>query len=415
MVGTAAAVALGVVLVRGGTAVDADDLAAARAEAAPTPSASATEDDGPDPVLLSANGLPTLRLGAAPGPGTRTVPEAFVTPDRTACGYVVPDVMWGEVRAAPEEGDQEADAQALNRLVQDLEVRAWLVDGTVESVRLQAWSPPAQALDGVRSWAGVTIGSPIEVAAELPGARTTRERPWPDQPPVTVVRVPLRGGGTELVAADAQSWSTEAGQEAAGRVTSLELRSAAGAACTREATQQWQGRTDDEVTLVGADGSVAGVQVGADADALAAAGVLQPQEDELPDAGGCRWWTAEGGRHHVVSHDGVVTRLHVGTAFRLVDDVGSGSTAAELLASPLGAATTTSPHLAPTGSTAERTMVEAMQLAYVHLETTVLEVSLFPEHRAVPEAGAIVPGGELRADSLSVLLRREAGQDPWVC
>lgn len=204
---TVAGLLLAVLAVRGGTAADEADLAGP-----PEPSPAPSEETGPDPVLLAADGLPGLRLGAAPGPG-QGAPEA-PTGD---CWLTWEDPGGMEGLEAPPGGLH-------------WDVGAWVVDDEVVSVVLGTWSDVSEVSQGLRTWLGPTLGSPVEAAQELPGARTVVERPFGAAgPDVSVVTVPEQG--VEVVFSDVPVVVPGA-QDEGGRITTIEVRKPAARPCS---------------------------------------------------------------------------------------------------------------------------------------------------------------------------------------
>ncbi|MFC3687742.1 hypothetical protein [Aquipuribacter hungaricus] len=205
---------LGVLTARGGTAADEADLRPPAAEASPAPS----EPAGPEVTVLEADGVPTARLGmdvheladAAGGPGFVGLEEA--PPE--ACLPV-----WAT-------GPDSMPA---------FETSAWVRDGEVVAVVLSRWDTTTRVVAELETWLGPTLGSPVATASELPGARTTLERPFGAAgPTVTVVHVPA-ADGVEVVYADVSSGYQPGAGAGAGRITSVEVRSPGGRGCSQDA------------------------------------------------------------------------------------------------------------------------------------------------------------------------------------
>lgn len=202
---TVAGLLLAVLAVRGGTAADEADLAGP-AEPSPAPS----EDTAPGPVVLSANGLPGLRLGARPDQR-----QGF--PEQTTDGC---QMVWHDPGGMP--GFEVPPGGPT------WETGTWVVDDEVVSVVLGTWSERTEVDERLRTWLGPTLGSPVEAAQELPGARTVVERPYGSAGPVvTVVTVPERG--VEVVFSDAPAFTSAGAQ--GGRITTIEVRKPAARPC----------------------------------------------------------------------------------------------------------------------------------------------------------------------------------------
>ncbi|MFC5379762.1 hypothetical protein [Aquipuribacter nitratireducens] len=308
------AVLVGVLVVRGGSAVAPGDLAALRAEpsSSPVPSELGRRGD-PDVLRVDANGVPGLRLGqAVPDSlvGPLTLPDGTLLP----CEEASPFVMRSRTHPVLARGGYRATG--------------WVQDGLVTSVRLTTDLVPDENADDVDTWLGVTIGSPVAAAAELPGARTHVERPFGRSGPLaTVVVVPLPGDREAVVAAVSaglQSWSTqfEAGplgdevsldpDPAAARVTSIELRTRAARVCDFDPLLEWYDRSFEGEPGLVVDGAGGHVRVdgtrfrlGEVAD-LAAAGF---RAQRLESEGPCVRWRAEGDAVTATTVDGRLTAI----------------------------------------------------------------------------------------------------------
>ncbi len=210
MVAATGVALLGAVLaVRGGTAAEDADLAGP-VQPSPAPS----EDTGPEPVLLAANGLPGLRLGTRPD--RRQVPM-----EELANGC---QIVWEP--GGTEWVDVSSDG------VSAWETAAWVVDDEVVSVVLGTWFHATEVSAGLRTWLGPGFGSPVQAAQELPGARTAVERPYGSTGPVVnVVTVPARG--VEVVFSDAPPPGPPGpgGPDDDGRITTIEVRKPAARSC----------------------------------------------------------------------------------------------------------------------------------------------------------------------------------------
>ncbi|WP_380168013.1 hypothetical protein [Jannaschia sp. R86511] len=297
---TGVALLLAVVAVRDGTAAQEADLAGPQEPLPPAP-----PPEGP--VALSANGVPGLRLGAAP-------PATGAGEVRTPSGCRMVWVPLGE-----------GDAPFGPTVPVSWETSGWVVDDEVVAVVLGAWSDGADVSADLETWLGPTFGSPIEAAQELPGARTTTERPHgPDGPAVQVVTVPANG--VEVVLSDVPTFGgTDLAVTGSGRITTMEVRKPAARACALADAAGAEGRG----WTVDLDG-IGPLRLGAAAAGLRRAeGVTvdgPPGVDPAP-ATPCQSFSLSGspgltGVARAVAVDGVVTEVQVydsgvGTSFGL--------------------------------------------------------------------------------------------------
>jgi hypothetical protein len=244
----AAALVAGVLWVRDGTAAGDADLAGPPPPSSPAPS-EPVADSGV--LLLEPNGIDGLRLGSS-GQGLQSVAE---TPGGCAASWM------------PSPGGSGGSAT--------WDINAWTVDGEVVSITLGTWSEPHAAVADVATWLGPTLGSPIEAAAELPGARTERTRAAPGSAPVTVVTVP--GRGVEVVYSDLVGWAPPGSPETGGRVTTVELRYPAGRACDAADIPQVYGAPSGDLgPALDLDG-IDGARFGDDVGEAVASGRLSPE------------------------------------------------------------------------------------------------------------------------------------------
>lgn len=284
-VATAGALLVAVVAVRGDTAAVEADLAA---PPEPVPSASEAPVDGlTDGVLVAANGIPGMRLGAAPGDS-----QGFYEDTPAGCRLV-----WDE--------DAGTSGSDVGLSSVQWESSAWVVDGRVVSVFLGSWSEADEASQDLRTWLGPTLGSPLEAAQELPGARSVVERPLgADGPSVTVVTVP--GRGVEVVYSDALQGGFEPGPRK-GRITTLEVRRPEARVCTFQELDPFN-PSQEPVTL-DIDG-VAGVRLGTPVEEMLVAENVTSEGLGPP---GCRSFSVESeqGWVRAIATSDVVTELQV--------------------------------------------------------------------------------------------------------
>lgn len=258
----AAALVAGVLWVRDGTAAVEADLAGPPPSPVPAPSAA---DGATDGLVVSANGVEGLRLGTS-APTEQFGPS---TPD--GCTLTWPP---------PERIDVHPG----------VDVVAWALDGDVVSVTVASWDVLESVDERVRTWLGPTLGSPIQAAAELPGARQDVTRVSPDGPTVTVVTVP--GRGVEVVYSDVPTWAGPGTPETTGRVTTIEVRHPVGRGCVAADDPEQFGAGGGTTGVLDLDG-LEHVRIGDDVDALVAAGHLLEEipSGGIPDdpaPGGCR-------------------------------------------------------------------------------------------------------------------------------
>lgn len=364
----AASLLVGVVVVRGGTAAGESDLVA-RPEPSPAPSV-----EGPGPLVLEANGFPGLRLGTA---GT-AVSDVLDVPE-LACDLG----SWDG--AAPPGG-------AVTRDLPDVQTLAWLVDGEVASVVVSTWQDPETVSTGLATWLGPTLGSPIEAAGELPGARTERHTPFgADGPTVTVVVVPVNG--VEVVFGDAPSNAPYPSGEGADahRITSIELRRPAAVVCDLFALVE-DVQQGDEVLLARRDG-IGAVGLGASADQLVAEGVLLDPDGaggSEAQVGACRWYQGVDRRLNAETRDGRVVSVSAwGSALTTDFGIPTDASAEQLRAA--------FPELA---GRSEATMLGSG--VELELDGVVVQLALTRERRPVPDLEAVVEGGEARVGGITV-------------
>ncbi|MFC5379761.1 hypothetical protein [Aquipuribacter nitratireducens] len=383
---------VGVVVVRGESPVG-DTTLAAPPTTGPTPSASPAPPDV-DAVELTANGVPLLRLGAAPGTGVEVPPGDGPDPRPPALRHC--DFAYLSGIDATTTGTTTGPESAVLRLGSRHSVTAWTVGGRVEGLTVQAWDRPEAPDPVLATWLGVTIGSPMSDAAALPGARTERVRPWPEQPAVTVVRVPLRGGGTELVVGDATPFEDSDSPDdvpARGRVSRLVLQTATGRSCAEESAVWESTRPAGDAPVTVTDVGVDGIRPGADATALVAAGVLD-DAGEAFDSCEQRESAAHPGVRALV-RDGTVVRVFLPDPVEVAGTRLSGLTLRELLESPVADLVSADPGVP--GQSLGEGGTSWGQPVYLHVaDGVVLEASLQPGWRPVNGLGSSLAGGPLR-------------------
>lgn len=280
---------VGVLTARGGTAADPDELRPPAAGASPAPSAPA----GPEVVALDADGVPTARLG--------------MTLDELEDSIGLPGQSGGD---GPGPGTCVPVWATAMDGTPTYETTAWVRDDEVVSVVLASWEPTPRALPGLTTWLGPTLGSPVAAASELPGARTTLERPFGGAgPTVTVVHVPA-AEGVEVVYADVAPGGWPGTGAAPGRITSVEVRTHGGRGCSLDALPVPAPGEDSGPVLppltIGLDGLDL-APIGSPSAGLAALGFQG--SGALAGIPGCEsFWgsDAEGRWTHVTALDGVV-------------------------------------------------------------------------------------------------------------
>ncbi len=280
---------VGVLGVRGDSAADEEDL---RAEAPSTLTAEPSVDDRAEPgaVRLAADGIEGMRLGS---PGT-----GFVSPILGSGGEpIAAEDLPGGCMPAFESGSVQG---------RTWDTRAWLVDDVVSAVLVSRRNTNLVTPAGLSTWLGPTLGSPVEAASELPGARTRTERPAGAQGPEVTVVV-ASADGVEVVFSDVVFDVEAVPEEARGRITTIEVRHPRARACSEEALVAFspsalEGVATDQV--LGLDGLTA-APIGSDATVLEDLPRVQPQGGGL---GGCEaFFLATGtGSVRVVAVDGVV-------------------------------------------------------------------------------------------------------------
>lgn len=291
---TGVALLVAVVAVRGGTAADDADLAVGAAEPSPVPSTPAEE-----PVVLAANGLPGLRLGAAPPAAS----DEWGQDTPAGC-----EMVW--VPLGGDAGFGGTPAQVT------WETSAWVVDDEVVSVVLGSWADTSQLSADLETWFGPTFGSPIEAALELPGARSVTEQPFGSQgPAVQVVTVPERG--VEVVLSDLPPFGAADRPEAgSGRITTIEVRKPAARTCALSEVADAFG-TGSRGWTVDADG-IGPLRLGATVDELQDAEGVSA-DGPAGDTGvvtSCQSFSLDGGPGlagvaRAIAVDGVVTEVQV--------------------------------------------------------------------------------------------------------
>lgn len=387
MVGATAVVLLvAVVAVRDDTAAVPADLAVAQDEPSPEPSPEPSQDG---PVVLAANGLPGLRLGAEGRDG-----DAWLIETPAGCRMVWDD--GGGAAGSDVPPDQPPWQTA-----------AWVVDEEVVSVFISGWDESTEPSDLLRTWLGPTIGSPIQTAQELPGARTVTERPFGGTGPVVhVVTVPERG--VEVVYSDLSAEGRFSRSEpGGGRISTVEVRRPAGRACALGETLLATDATSGPGPVVDADG-VGLFRLGTPvADLVGAEGVVShgSAEGSTDDDGGgpCRSFTLDGGPEAqgavtAVAQDGVVTEVQVwhpglSTSFGL----------------PAGADVDDVHALFP--ETADRAPVDWMGVV-VDVDGTEVELQMQPEQVWLPDLERPAEGGVLKVGGVTL---REPGTQPYAC
>lgn len=289
---------VGVLGVRGTSAADPEDLRAAAPPSAgptdPSPTDPSPTDGEPGQALLSADGLDGMRLGE---PAT-----GLVSPGVGDGGELTGDDLPGGCVPAYEAGYPAGTTW---------DSQAWLVDDVVASVVLVRRNPDLATSAGLRTWLGPTLGSPVQAASELPGARTRTERPLgEDGPEVTVVVVPT--DGVEVVFSDAAFELGAVPAEARGRVTTIEVRDLEARTCSQEALSRF--------SLPTAEGPAPAPVLDLDGFAAAPIGSTVAVPDAVPgalpmggDGAGCQAFgvAAEGGGVQVVAVDGAVASASV--------------------------------------------------------------------------------------------------------
>ncbi|WP_340290530.1 hypothetical protein [Aquipuribacter hungaricus] len=280
---------VGVLGVRGDSAADEEDL---RAEAPSTLTAEPSVDDRAEPgaVRLAADGIEGMRLGS---PGT-----GFAWPILGSGGDpVAADDLPGG--CMPSYGSGSVQGRTWD-------TGAWLVDDVVSAVLVSRRNTNLVTPAGLSTWLGPTLGSPVEAASELPGARTRTERPAGAQGPEVTVVV-ASADGVEVVFSDVVFDVEAVPEEARGRITTIEVRHPRARACSEEALASFspsalEGVGTDQV--LGLDGLTA-APIGSDATVLEDLPGAQPQGGGL---GGCEaFFLSTGtGSVRVVAVDGVV-------------------------------------------------------------------------------------------------------------
>lgn len=367
----AAALLLGVLAVRSGTAVDQAGLAEA---APPAPSPSAPDETVVD-LLLEANGLPGLRLGTS---GASTVSPAHEVQDASGCR-----LGW---HTGLSEGSDLPGADV------DWETNAWVVDGEVVAVVVNRWSDQQQASEVLRTWLGPTLGSPLAAAQELPGARTARHTPFGgDGPTVSVVTVPL--DGVEVVFGDAPSWpgprTGRAGTEDPGtRITSIEVRYPAARACAME--ELYAAATGAEV--LDADGA-GRVRLGEPVGPLLADGLLEEETGATSPPPGCRTFVSPEAELRVTAVDDVVVSVQAYGVRRTSFGVQTGDGVDEVRA--------VFPDLGPVGTA-------GFASADVEVDGHVVRLEMAEGFDFVPDLERPVLGGPRVVQRFTVLTREAA-------
>lgn len=283
---------LGVLVVRGDSAAEEEDLRAATESPSEPPVDDAVK---PAEVLLTADGMEGMRLGT---PKAGLVSPVFGSGPRP----VTADDLPAGCMPAYESGYEEA---------RTWDSQAWLVDDTVTAVLITRRNPNLATPAGLDTWLGPALGSPIEAAEELPGARTRTERPTGAQgPEVTVVVVPA--DGVEVVFSDIVFDLRAVPEQARGRVTTIEVRLPRARACSQEALSEFSPVTLEETaadTAISLDG-VTGAPIGSDAAVVRDLPGVHAQNSGLE---GCEAFLLSAGHGllRVVAVDGVVASASV--------------------------------------------------------------------------------------------------------
>ncbi len=151
-----------------------------------------------------------------------------------------------------------------------------MVDGTVSAVVLTRWDPAPEVVAGLGTWLGPTLGSPVEAASELPGARTSGRAAARPGGAGGHRRPRLRLDGVDVVFSDAIYDMSAVTEQARGRITTVEVRNPRARHCTQQALSElgpriWAGpppAPGTDLTL-GLDG-VAAAPIGSSAGDLVA-------------------------------------------------------------------------------------------------------------------------------------------------
>lgn len=363
----AALLLAGVVVVRGGTAAGESDLVAGPE---PSPSVAAVEDGTP-PLVLEANGFPGLRLGTTGDVADELPPALSDAP----CGLG----SWtGPAADGPDVGPSP-----------DWQTNVWLVDGEIASVVIAAWEVPRTRSSKLGTWLGPTLGSPIETAAELPGARTVRHTPFgPDGVAVTVVVVP--SNGVEVVFGDAPAgapFPLQDAEAAAGRITSVELRRPDARVCDLPGLVD---RLRDGGSALTVDaGGIGPVRLGGGVDQLVADGVLEP-DGGGSGPGGCRGYRgADTFGLNVQARDGAVVSASVWGPAGTELGVPAGAGPEDLRAA--------FPQLE--GRSDEEMFAEGVE---VQLDTSSVRFDLAPQTGSVPDLEGLIEGGRSSVQAVTV-------------
>lgn len=362
----ATALLLGVVAVRGGTAAQEQDLLTA----GPEVEATAPPDVE---VLLEANGTEGARLGTEPAEGS----DPGMEDASGACTLVFEPLLRAGVTTSS--GPPHPWSTAV-----------WVREDRVVSLLVSSVDGVASGDVGLRTWLGPTLGSPIQAAQELPGARSVLERPFgTDGPAVTVVTVAARG--TEVVFGDAPVGLPQdraAGDEAGGPggITSIEVRYPRARSCDGS----WS--AEGPAVEVQADiGGVGQVRLGSDPAEVIEAGLLL---DDGSASGGadpvCRWLAPGELPVSVQVVDGLVAAIFL------------PPTAGEGLGLPADADVSQVAAVFPELAT-QQDRVRREHQATVDLGPSLLQLQFFPEVRGVDDLEVPVFGEELRVSSLSLL------------
>lgn len=366
--GAAVLLVVGVLSARGGTAAGEEDLRPP--VAGPEPSSVPSPRPAADaPLEVEANGIPGARLGS----GGADL-ELWITTGPDGSPLDPAELPGGCVPAWTRAEDDRP--RPWNTAV-------WVVDDLVSSVTVARWDPPTRVDGDITTWLGPTIGSPVQAASELPGAQTRTERPFGTAgPAVTVVRVPV--GGAEVVYSDAVFDMGSRPDDAAGRVSTIEVRHPRARDCSVEALLAHR------PSVFSGPGPAAELAVGLDGVTLAPLGTteaalreVQAFQREGHEGGseGCDAFSAsaaDGGWARVVTLDDVVVSTQVQGQVRSELGVTAGDTAADVRT----AFPQLTDDIGPAGGSVE-----------VEVGQRVVGIELWPDDRWVPDVDVMVSGG----------------------